>query len=113
PSSLRSPLHPSEILTSFRSHSVLHLKILAFPHPYPQPLSTLADSMASSTLDDSMNIAGPPLLHFEHFNFDVPSPHLASLFYSSLLSCTLDPGRTALHSTTLWMNLGICQIHLP
>ena len=67
----------------------------------------------SSVPDLSMNVPGPSLLHLEHFNFDVPSPALAQLFYSTLLSCTLDDGRTPNSSTTLWMNLGHCQFHLP
>ena len=69
--------------------------------------------MSSTTADLSLNVPGAPLLHFEHFNFDHTSPALVTLFYSGLLSCTPDPGRTPLHSTTLWMNIGPCQIHLP
>ena len=78
-----------------------------------------SDESASTTSPDlfindpSMNIPDPSILHLEHFNFDQPCPPLAQLFYCAVLGCTPDPGRTALHSTTLWMNLGHTQFHLP
>ena len=65
-------------------------------------------------IDSSLDMPGPSsILHLEHFNLDQPCSPLAQLFYSAVLSCTPDPGRTALHSTTLWMNLGSSQMHLP
>ena len=76
--------------------------------------SSPASSAAASQpvqLDQSLDTPGPAILHLEHVNLEHPSAQLATLFYTSLLSLTLDPHRTC-SSSTLWFDVGQQQFHI-
>ena len=71
----------------------------------------MAASTPSVELDHSLDCPGPSILHLEHINLEHPSQPLSVLFYTSLLSLTLDPHRTC-SSRTLWFNVGQQQFHI-
>ena len=73
--------------------------------------ATTATSASGMELDHSLDTPGPSILHLEHINLQHPSQHLSTLFYTSLLSLTLDPYRTCSKST-LWFNVGQQQFHI-
>lgn len=73
------------------------------------PMHTLDPD--NTTLDHSLDTPGPPILHLEHINLEHPHQHIATLFYTALLPCTIDPHRTC-SASTLWFNVGQQQFHI-
>jgi len=73
--------------------------------------TTTPTTTPSTELDHSLDTPGPSILHLEHINLEHPSQPIATLFYTALLSLTLDPHRTC-SSNTLWFNIGQQQFHI-